>query len=151
MKTKPVLPTKPALLDAMALAKNSSDAANYLATRFDDILIKAKVGSEADGLRQVIHDFAQQVAYQLQSNQRSWEGRATEDSLFKNMHARMADEAASFFEQMQPNKEQKAEIRFDFAINDNAEFIRGVETISKPDNTLQEEHQNNVSAGPVGG
>jgi hypothetical protein len=129
MHIKVNLPTKEALLEAMNVAKNSKDAANYLATRFDEILVKAKVGPEADELRERVHVFAKHVAYQLDQNGGAWKGREAEESPFKNMHAHIADEATAFLGNLKQEGVQDFEIRLDYAINNDGQFVRSVETV----------------------
>ena len=119
------LPTKEALLDAMELTKNSKDGAEYLALRFEETLAKAKVGDEANDLKDRVHSFAKNVSLQQASNPGVWSGSVREPSLYRNMHENLADESTSFLEQNKTEPSQNVEFQLDFAINDNGEFLRG--------------------------
>jgi hypothetical protein len=124
------LPTKDALLNAMILAKNSKEAADYLVTRFDALLVKAKIGDAANELKEQIHLFAQNVGYQLAGNKDSWRGKEAMDSLFEVMHENIANEATSFFNKINEQQAEKIGVRLDFAINEQGRFLRGY---SKPE------------------
>lgn len=122
------LPTKEALLEAMALAKNSKDAAAYLATRFNEVLVNAKVGPEGNELKERINVFAKHVAYQLENNGRAWSGQEAGESLFKNMHSSIANEATAFLDNLKQEGVQEFEIQLDYAISEDGQFLRSVDT-----------------------
>lgn len=137
------LPTKEALMDAMEVASTSADAAEYLATRFEEIFKEAKVGSEGNPLREQIQVFAKHVAYQLNRHAEIWKGQAVEPSTFKNLHEYLADEAIAVLVDSQDTTQI---IQFNYRVGDDASFVRGYAAVEKSAEHVESPDNVNVSS-----
>ena len=129
MKAKTVLPVKEALLDAMSVAETSVEAAEYLATQFKEVLTKAKMLDKYADILQKVEDFAQYTKFKLLSNSQPWAGQTFSSTDFNNMQANIAIDAAKNLENMHIGTENN--VVFDFAINNQSEFLRGYSTEGK--------------------
>jgi hypothetical protein len=117
------IPQKEALLGAMDVAGNSVEGAKYLVTRFEEVLIKAKVLDQSKELMRSVDDFAKYTEYKLVSHAQPWSGQSAIQSGFQNFHDNLAQDAAKNLDRLS-GKERKR-ITFAFAIDENAQFLRG--------------------------
>ena len=122
---KVVLPTKEALLEAMAVARASSDGAKYLRDRFVEIITGAKMNEVAAELVAQIHMFADQVTMQLKANSNSWSGQETSTTVFTNLHGQIAQTAAETLTQSTPEQKAELEHQLNYAIDKDGNFVRG--------------------------
>ena len=121
------LPLKEALLNAMSIAESSVEAAQYLATRFKEILIEAKKLDKYRDILTKVENFAQSVSLKLLSSVQPWKGEAAPSSTFQNEQLNKTKEAIS-------NLKSTAigEVTVHFAINENSQFVRGYTSGNKP-------------------
>ena len=124
------LPLKQALLDAMSVAGNSIEAAQYLVTRVKKILTDAKLLEKSQDFMQKIEDFAKYTTFKLLSQAQSWSGQQTETVGFKNMQGNMAVDALKKLDSLSGDIAKV--IKFDFAIDNNANIVRGFSAQGKP-------------------
>ena len=117
------LPVKEALLDAMSVAETSVEAADYLASRFKEILTRAKMTDTYADVLQKVEDFAKYTQFKLLSAAQPWRGQSSNATEFTNLQSNMANEAAKNLESMNIGTEK--EVLLDFAINNQGDFIRG--------------------------
>lgn len=121
-----VLPTTEALLDAMGIAKASSEAAEYLRDQFVEKINSAGKNDTAASLIEQIEMFADQVAMQLNPNEESWSGKVeTAYTTFNKLHDEIAAAAAETLGTSEDEHANEEEHRLNFAIDEDGNFVRG--------------------------
>lgn len=137
-KTKIELPLKEALLEAMKVAETSVEAAQYLATRFKEILTGAKMLEKYADVLKSVETFAQLTEFKLLSRGQPWFGQVVDTTDFKNMHANIGRDVAESLKNMGQGIAEN--VTFHFAVNDQAEFLRGCTSGGKPLDSKAVEH-----------
>jgi hypothetical protein len=125
MSKNVVLPSKDALLDAMSVAKASSDGAQYLRDRFIDIINGAKMNETAAELVSQIQMFAAQITMQLKTSSKSWSGQEISTTTFSKLHDEIAEAAAETLNQSAPEEAASLEHQLNYAIDNDGNFVRG--------------------------
>src|SRR5580704_1382057 len=114
---------KEILLDAMSVAETSIEASEYLATMVKQLLIETKMLDKFSDVLEKVEDFAKYTAFKLRSGSQPWLGQIDDSSDYKNIQEGMALDAIKNLEDMQIGTTKS--VAFEFAINDQSEFLRG--------------------------
>lgn len=122
---KYTLPTRDALLKAMQVGETSIEAAEYMATRFEQILTQAKLLPECNDMLEKIQEYAQFVKFKLLSSAQVWSGQERPISDYQNMQENKAEFLASHL------KELPSGLKLEIAIGDDAKILRGFSSNGK--------------------
>lgn len=125
-RAKKQIPLRDALLKAMEVAGKSVEAAKYLVERFTKILKDAGVLDQCQDMLDKVKDFAKYTEFKLLPSTQPWTGQPGEGSSFKNMQDNIAKDAVSQF------KNISAQFKFDFAMDNQAHFLRGFSSGGNP-------------------
>lgn len=123
MREKVWVPVTGQIQKAMEVAETSVEAADYLVTRFTEILTQARLSDkpEGQGMLARVEDYAKYVKFKLNSSAQPWFGEAAPTTGFKIMQENLAKDAAIVFKDAAID----GNLRLDFAVSDKCEFIRG--------------------------
>ncbi|KGP63094.1 type IV secretion protein Dot [Legionella norrlandica] len=113
------LPTKQALLEAMEVGETSIEAAEYMATRFAEILTEAKLLPQCQDMLDKINEYAQYVRFKLLSAAQAWSGEARPTSELQNVQENKARFLAS------NTQDLPAGLKVEIQIGDDARILRG--------------------------
>lgn len=122
---KYTLPTRDALLKAMQVGETSIEAAEYMATRFEQILTKAKLLPECNDMLEKIKEYAQFVKFKLLSSAQVWCGQERPISDYQNTQENKAEFLASHLEGLPSG------LKLEVAIGDDAKILRGFSSNGK--------------------
>lgn len=117
-----VLPSKESLLDAMAVAQTSVEAAQYLAQRVREKFTDARVLDKYQDIMLKVEEFAQYTAFRLNSTAQPWAGEQAQVSDFKNMQQNFAKDAVN---DVLGYTADGQDVQFAIAISDDSRFLRG--------------------------
>ncbi|MDI9819366.1 MULTISPECIES: hypothetical protein [unclassified Legionella] len=120
------LPTKEMLIQCKEVAAATKEAADYLLTRFEQILKAHGLVDKARSALANIEEFAHRVGLQLDSRNNPWTGKTSPLSTFQNLQQNSAAEAVR-----NVASTVNGAITMDFAVSDESQFVRGYSTGGK--------------------
>jgi hypothetical protein len=129
MREKVWVPVTGQIQKAMEVAETSVEAADYLVTRFTEILAQARLSDKPDGKAMLarVEDYAKYVKFKLNSSAQPWIGEEGATTGFKIMQENLARDAAALFKE----EAIEGDLRLDFAVSNKSEFIRGYSADTK--------------------
>lgn len=119
------LPTRQALLDAMRVGETSVEAAEYMATRFEEILTKAKLLPQCQDMLDKVKEYAQYVSFKLLSSAQVWSGQERPISDYQNTQENKAEFLAAHMKGMTEG------LKLEIEIGEGAKILRGFSSNGK--------------------
>lgn len=119
------LPTRQALLDAMRVGETSVEAAEYMATRFEEILTKSKLLPQCQDMLDKVKEYAQYVSFKLLSSAQVWSGQERPTSDYQNTQENKAEFLAAHMKGMTEG------LKLEIEIGEGAKILRGFSSNGK--------------------
>lgn len=119
------LPTRQALLHAMQVGESSIQGAEYMATRFEEILTKEKLLPQCQDMLDKVNEYAQYVRFKLLSSAQVWSGHERPTSDYQNTQENKAEFLATHMRGMTEG------LKLEIEIGDGAKILRGFSSNGK--------------------